>query len=342
MSDGRVREGGQPVPPILEVRHLTKHFATPAGVVHAVDDVSLDVYPGETLGLVGESGSGKTTTAYMIAGLLRPTGGTIRYLGRDIAGAERTRALRREIQIVFQDPGTSLNPAHTIYEILTLPLRVHRLVPRSEFQTAVRRMMERVQLPASYMYKFPRELSEGEKQCVAIARAMAAEPKLIVLDEPTSALDVSMQARVLHLLLDLQREFGFSYLLITHDMSIMRNFATRVAIMYLGQIVETAPVDAFFTTPRHPYTQMLISSVPVLTEDEEAMKPTQVRSQGEIPSPVHPPSGCRFHTRCPRRMEVCTRVEPRMVELGDQHRAACHLYPPGGTAAGEAAGESGE
>lgn len=332
-------ERGEPALALLEVRHLTKHFKTPEGVVHAVDDVSLDVYPGETLGLVGESGSGKTTTAYMIAGLLRPTSGSILYRGRDIANRERTRELRREIQIVFQDPGTSLNPTHSIYEILTLPLRVHRLMPRSQFHAAVRRMLERVQLPSSYMYKYPRELSEGEKQCVAIARAMAAEPKLIVLDEPTSALDVSMQARVLRLLLDLQREFGFSYLLITHDMSIMRNFATRVAIMYLGQIVETAPVDAFFTTPQHPYTQMLISSVPVLTEDEEAMKPAQVQSQGEIPSPVSPPSGCRFHTRCPQRMDVCTRVAPAMIDLGGGHRTACHLYPPHDTVVAEAAGE---
>lgn len=310
---------------LLEVRHLKKHFHTAEGVVRAVDDVSFTLDAGRTLGLVGESGSGKTTAAYMIAGIHQPTAGEVLFEGKNLAGP-RSRDLRRRIQIVFQDPGTSLNPTHSIKDILTLPLRVHGLARGPELEARARELIEHVNLPASFLYKYPRELSEGEKQAVAIARAIAVNPKLIVLDEPTASLDVSMQAWILRLLSDLQKEFGFAYLLITHDLSLMRNFATDVAIMYLGRIAETAPADAFFTTPRHPYTQMLISSIPVITEEEEALKPAQVVSQGEIPSPVNVPAGCRFHTRCPSRFEPCDRDEPAMLELVPGHCVACHLY----------------
>src|SRR5690606_141542 len=313
---------------LLEVRHLKKYFHTAEGVVRAVDDVSFTLDAGRTLGLVGESGSGKTTTAYMIAGIHQPTSGEVLFEGRNLAGP-RSRELRRQIQMVFQDPGTSLNPTHSIKDILTLPLRVHGLARGPQLEARARELIEHVHLPASFLYKYPRELSEGEKQAVAIARAIAVNPKLIVLDEPTASLDVSMQAWILRLLLELQQEFGFAYLLITHDLSLMRNFATDVAIMYLGRIVETAPADDFFTRPRHPYTQMLISSIPVVTDVEAALKRAQVVSQGEIPSPVNPPSGCRFHTRCPRRFEPCGREEPVMLELEPGHCAACHLYSGG-------------
>lgn len=312
--------------PLLSATQLKKYFNTSEGTVRAVDGVNFDVYPGETLGLVGESGSGKTTTAYMVAGIHEPSGGRITFNGQDITGTRRSLQLKREIQIVFQDPGSSLNPLHSIKDILTLPLRVHRIVDKRQYNDKVAELLDRVHLPKSYLYKRPRELSEGEKQAVAIARAIAVNPRLIVLDEPTSSLDVSMQAWILRLLQELQDDFGFSYLLITHDLSLMRNFATRVAIMYLGEICEVASSDSFFLKPKHPYTQMLISSIPVVTEDEEKLKPAQIVASGEIPSPVSPPSGCRFHTRCSLRMPVCDRAAPTMGEIEPGHVTACHLY----------------
>ncbi len=294
--------------------------------VKAVDGVSFAVREGETLGLVGESGSGKSTVAYTTIGMYRPSAGVLRFRGRDLFEGRKPRplALKKEIQIVFQDPGSSLNPRRTIKQILELPLQIHR---RNENRLEqVVRLLEMVELPPDYAYKYPQMLGGGEKQMVAIARALATEPSFIILDEPTSALDVSIQGKIINLLMQLQDEFHLSYLFITHDLSLMRNVASRVAIMYLGKICEVAGAAEFFRQPYHPYTQMLLSSIPVISEEEEKLKPQRVVSTGEIPSPVNVPSGCSFHLRCPARMEVCSRVDPVMVEVEEGHTVRCHLY----------------
>ena len=295
--------------------------------VKAIDGVSFTLQEGETLGLVGESGSGKSTVAYTTIGMYRPTSGSIRFRGEDLFASQgkRPQHLRKAIQIVFQDPGSSLNPRHTVKEILEMPLRVHQ--PDKPRVEEVVRLLETVDLPPEYMYKYPHMLSGGEKQIVGIARALASDPSLVILDEPTSALDVSVQAKTINLLLRLQREFHLSYLFITHDLSLMRNVASRVAIMYLGKINEIAETAEFFRNPLHPYTQMLLSSIPVVSPEEEQLKPRKIISTGEIPSPVDVPSGCSFHTRCPLAMEVCQRVDPIMVEVAPGHRVRCHLYP---------------
>jgi peptide/nickel transport system ATP-binding protein len=319
---------------ILSVVDFKKHFVvghtkwprrTPI-TVKAVDGISFGVREGETLGLVGESGSGKSTVAYTTVGMYRPTSGKLTFDGQELFGQKGTRPqeLRKEIQIVFQDPGSSLNPRHTIREILSMPLRVHQK-GRNRIEQIVR-LLDMVEMPPEYMYKYPHTLSGGEKQIVGIARALASDPRLIILDEPTSALDVSVQAKTITLLLRLQRELHLSYLFITHDLSLMRNVASRVAIMYLGRICEVAETAEFFTNPLHPYTQMLLSSIPVISEAEEELKPRKVISTGEIPSPVDIPSGCSFHTRCPFVMDVCRRVDPVMVERAPGHQVRCHLF----------------
>lgn len=320
---------------LLVVEDLKKHFVVghrgllrrEPVTVKAVDGVSFSVREGETLGLVGESGSGKSTVAYTIAGMYAPTAGRVRFRGEDLfaRGKDRPAHLRKAIQIVFQDPGSSLNPRHTVRQILELPLRVHR--PGVNPLVEVARLLELVELPLDYMYKYPDMLSGGEKQIIAIARALATEPSLVILDEPTSALDVSVQAKVINLLLRLQRELGLTYLFITHDLSLMRNVASRVAIMYLGKIAEIAEASRFFELPRHPYTQMLLSSIPVVSEEEERARPARVASRGEIPSPVDVPPGCSFHLRCPYVMDVCRRVDPVMTALDGDHAVRCHLYP---------------
>ncbi|MCL4559526.1 MAG: ABC transporter ATP-binding protein [Chloroflexi bacterium] len=318
----------------LEAIDLKKYFVIGhEGTVHrtpvtvkAVDGVSFTLQQGETFGLVGESGSGKSTIAYTIIGMYQPTAGSLLFHDLDLFGKGKTRplALRKQIQIVFQDPGSSLNPRQTIRQILELPLRLHR--SSSDLLTEVVRLLELVDLPPAYLYKYPYMLSGGEKQIVAIARALATSPSLIILDEPTSALDVSVQGKIINLLLRLQRELDLSYLFITHDLSLMRNVASRVAIMYLGKVCEIAEMSEFFTHPQHPYTQMLLSSIPVVTEEEERAKPVKVISTGEIPSPVNVPPGCSFHMRCPRAMEICQRVDPAMVSLGEGHTVRCHLF----------------
>ena len=295
--------------------------------VKAVDGVSFAVREGETFGLVGESGSGKSTVAYTVIGIYGPTSGAIAFQGHDLY-AEKTRplSLRKAVQIVFQDPGSSLNPRRSVKQILELPLRIHR--PQSHRLEEIVKLLEMVELPPDYMYKYPQMLGGGEKQMVAIARALATEPRFVILDEPTSALDVSIQAKIINLLLRLQQEFHLSYLFIAHDLSLMRNVASRVAIMYLGKICEIAETVEFFRNPLHPYTQMLLSSIPVVSESEEELKPKKIISTGEIPSPVNIPVGCSFHTRCPMKMEVCLQRDPAMAEVGAGHTVRCHLYPP--------------
>ena len=323
---------------ILVVQDLKKHFVVGHRgrlrrepiAVRAVDGVSFRMRQGETFGLVGESGSGKSTIAYIAVGMYQPTQGSLQFRGQDLFadGLRRPASLRKAIQIVFQDPGSSLNPRRTIRQILELPLRIHR--PEVDPLEEVIHLLDMVELPPEYMHKYPHMLSGGEKQIVAIARALATNPSLVILDEPTSALDVSVQGKIINLLLRLQREFQLTYLFITHDLSLMRNVASRVAIMYLGKICEVAETAAFFENPRHPYTQMLLSSIPVVTEQEEAAKPKKITSTGEIPSPVDVPPGCSFHTRCPEVLEICRRVDPAMVQTETGHVARCHLFeqPP--------------
>jgi len=332
---------------ILRVKDLKKHFVIGhhGGIkrepitVKAVDGVSFNVREGETLGLVGESGSGKSTVAYITVGMYQPTQGTITFRDQDLFADSKGRALalKKEIQIVFQDPGSSLNPRRSIKQILELPLRIHQ--PDKDRLHEIIRLLDLVDLPPEYMHKYPQSLSGGEKQIVAVARALATDPSLVILDEPTSALDVSVQGKVINLLIRLQREFNLTYLFITHDLSLMRNVASRVAIMYLGKICEVAEAAEFFQNPQHPYTQMLLSSIPVVSEEEESAKPAKIIPTGEIPSPVNVPPGCSFHTRCPYVMDVCKQIDPVMVETGAGHVARCHLFEqPEPALAGEAGG----
>ena len=318
---------------ILKIEKLKKYFHIGKDkkgpiYVRAVDGVDLNIKYGETLGLVGESGSGKSTIAYTVVGMYRPTSGQILFKGKDIGveASKRSLSLKKEIQIVFQDPGSSLNPRQTIEQILALPFRIHTQMPKRQFREKMVELLEKVELSPDYLYKSPPSIGGGEKQMVAVARAMASNPSLIVLDEPTSALDVSVQAKIINKLMDLQKEMHLTYLFITHDLSLMRNVANRIAIMYLGKICEVAEAVTFFEKPLHPYTQMLISSVPVITEEEKKLKPKKVISIGEIPSPVNIPPGCSFHLRCPYKMSICSKVDPEMIEVSSGHIVRCHLF----------------
>lgn len=318
---------------ILKVQDLKKYFRIGKDkkgpiYVRAVDGVNFSVKYGETLGLVGESGSGKSTIAYTVVGMYQPTSGQILFKEQNIGmrAPKRPLSLKKEIQIVFQDPGSSLNPRQTIEQILRLPLGLHTKTPKRQLREKMVELLEKVELPPDYLYKSPPSIGGGEKQMVAIARALAPNPSLIVLDEPTSALDVSVQAKIINKLMDLQKELNLTYLFITHDLSLMRNVANRIAIMYLGKICEVADASTFFEKPLHPYTQMLISSVPVVTEEEERLKPKKVVSIGEIPSPVNIPPGCSFHLRCPYKMPICSEVDPEMVEIASGHIVRCHLF----------------
>jgi len=317
---------------LLTLTDLKKHFIIGhTGIVRrkpitvkAVDGISFSVQEGETFGLVGESGSGKSTVAYTVVGMYQPTDGDIAFRGQSLfqRGGKRSAATKKEIQIVFQDPGSSLNPRRTVKQIVELPLRIHR--SDGDLPSRVIELLEMVELPADYIHKYPQMLGGGEKQMVAIARALATNPSFVILDEPTSALDVSIQAKIINLLIRLQEEFHLSYLFITHDLSLMRNVASRVAIMYLGKICEIAEAAEFFRNPYHPYTQMLLSSIPVVSAAEEELKPKKVTSRGEIPSPVNVPSGCSFHPRCPEMKDVCSQVDPVMVEVEPGHMVRCH------------------
>lgn len=314
---------------ILEVKDLKKYFPLANGkTVKAVDGVSLKLYKGETLGLVGESGCGKSTIAYTVVGMYGATEGEILYKDVNLAekGYKRTLEQKGEIQIVFQDPGSSLNSRRTIGKSMEVPMDIHDKKTKEEKVARTEELLEMVGLPKDYKDKMPRNIGGGERQLVSVARALATNPELIILDEPTSALDVSVQAKVINTLIELQKELEISYLFITHDLSLMRNVATRVAILYLGRLCELAPTKEFFQAPLHPYTQMLLSSIPVATEEEENMKPSQIISEGEIPSPVNAPKGCTFHTRCRECMEICKTQAPTMVEVEPEHFVCCHKF----------------
>lgn len=318
---------------ILSIRNLKQYFDIgkrngQTAYVKAVDDVSLDIREGEVIGLVGESGSGKSTIAYSVIGMYEPTGGQIYFQGRLLNdGKKRSLQAKKDMQIVFQDPGSSLNAHHTIKEILELPLNVHGMCKtKAERERRVRELLEMVELPESYLFKSPGSIGGGEKQMVAIARALATEPKFIILDEPTSALDVSIQAKIINMLLKLQKERNMTYLFITHDLGLMRNISTKVGILYLGRLAEVATAETFFKKPEHPYTQMLISSIPVVSEEEERLKPSRVESRGEIPSPVDIPPGCSFHMRCPYATDRCRVEDPVMHAIEETHTVRCHLF----------------
>jgi len=314
---------------LLVVENLTKHFKTSFGVVRAIDEINFTVKPGETFGLVGESGSGKSTTGYVVMGIYTPTSGRILFKGKDLSmhAKKRPKSLKKNLAIVFQDPASSLNPTKTIKDVVGQPLRIQGLAKSpEEYDKRVSELLDAVELPPEdFKNRRPRDLGGGERQAVAIARAIATNPALIVLDEPTSALDVSIQAKIMTVLMKLQRELNLSYLFITHDLSLMRNVSSRVAIMYLAQIVESAPTADFFRNPVHPYTKMLLSSIPVLTDEEEKLKPKEMTSRGEVPSAINPPPGCRFHPRCPFAEETCRSKQPTFVTVEPEHQVACHL-----------------
>jgi peptide/nickel transport system ATP-binding protein len=320
---------------VLVAKNLVKHFPINLSgifkkkwiVVKAVDGINFSVKQGECFGLVGESGSGKSTTAYMMVGSYEPTSGSLVFKGEDIArpAVKRPMHLKKDIQIVFQDPGSSLNPRRNIQSILEMPLRVHNMIKKgNSIEKRVIGLLDMVELPPHYRFKSPTTLGGGERQMVAIARALATEPSFMVLDEPTSALDVSVQGKIINKLIRLQKEFNLTYLFITHDLSLMRNVADRIAIMYLGKIAEIASTNKFFQNPLHPYTQMLLSSIPILFEEEAKLKPDKIHSVGEIPSPVDVPSGCSFNTRCPFKMDICFVEDPVMREVEPEHYVRCH------------------
>jgi peptide/nickel transport system ATP-binding protein/oligopeptide transport system ATP-binding protein len=320
---------------LIEVRDLVKHFPITSGIifqrqvgaVHAVDGLSFEVKRGETLGIVGETGCGKSTTARLLNRLLEPTSGSIHFDGREIAGIKggELKALRREIQMIFQDPYSSLNPRKTVGAIISEPFVIHGLnKAEGERKRAVQELMEQVGLNPEHYNRYPHEFSGGQRQRIGVARALALKPKVIIADEPVSALDVSIQAQILNLLRDLQREFDLTLVMISHDLSVVRHMCDRVAVMYLGKIVELADSDALYLHPRHPYTGALLSAVPI-PDPAQAARKRRVIPGGDVPSPTNPPPACRFHTRCPKAQEICSQDEPPLEPKGEGSIAACHF-----------------
>lgn len=317
---------------LITVKNLTKYFPIKKGVfrrtvgwVKAVDNVSFNVYDGEILGLVGESGCGKSTTALTMLRLVEPTSGEIMFKGKNIAkiSKKQMRRYRKDLQIIFQDPYSSLDPRMRIRNIVAEGIVTHKLYDSKTRVEKVRELLEKVGIPANCMDRFPHEFSGGQRQRIGIARALALNPQIIVCDEPVSALDVSIRSQIINLFKELQQEFKLTYIFIAHDLSVIKYISDRVAVMYLGKIVEIAPKKVFFDNTLHPYAQALVSAVPVPNPD---FKRKRILLEGDVPSPADPPAGCRFHPRCPKVMEICSQVEPELKEVEKEHFVACHLY----------------
>ena len=321
--------------PILEVTNLRKYFPVRSsglirrtiGQVQAVDGVSFEVRRGSSLGLVGESGCGKSTTGRLITRLYDPTSGSMKFDGREIGGlsSKEMLPLRSEIQMIFQDPYSSLNPRHTVGTIVGTPLRVHKMVPEKQVLNRVQELLEFVGLNPEHYNRYPNEFSGGQRQRIGIARALALQPKLLVADEPVSALDVSIQAQVVNLLGDVQKEFDIAFLFIAHDLAVVRHFCPEIAVMYLGKIVEIGDRDTLYNHPHHPYTQALLSAVPDVKQAAVGGRRERIPLEGDVPSPINPPSGCRFRTRCWMAQDICAKQEPPLLQIGKTHKVACHF-----------------
>lgn len=317
---------------LLSVSDLKVHFPIKRGIfsriigyVYAVDGISLTLKKGETIGLVGESGCGKTTAGMAILRLVEPTAGKVTFDGMDVSRMTKSQlqSLRRQMQIIFQDPYSSLNPRMTVNQIICDPMDIHGVYRGRNREERIAYLLEKVGLTAEQGRRYPHEFSGGQRQRIGIARALALNPQLIIGDEPVSALDVSIQAQIINLLIDLQGEFGLSYIIIAHDLAVVEHLCDRIAVMYLGKIVETASYRDLYRDPKHPYTQALLSSVPV--PDPRKARGRKILT-GDVPSPINPPSGCHFHTRCPHRMEICDKTEPTLKNVGGHHEVACYLY----------------